>query len=279
MLATLEIPKLVFPPRGGYLVLKGLERGQNPKADRDRFLTVGEVNKVLQTIKESKHPKRERDHCALFMGFFFGLRVREASMIERPNFRFLSKGQVFVRRVKTTPRIAVTCKFCNRKFNVSAKRIGEDHECVRCGRPSKIMAPKGKPLDLNPKEKALPLVETKVSQYVQDYLEKLRPGQRWFFEGQHKKDAALEQIPHISPRMLERIFAHWTVTAGLSPLYSWHSLRHARGVFLYERFKDLKMVQEMLAHESISSTEFYMHISPERKEQYRKELDSLFETL
>jgi integrase len=274
----LKLSELKFPENGGYITCKGLQKGQNQKAERDTYLTIDEVNKILRTIKESDYPEaqRDRDHCALFLGFYFGLRVYEASIIERNCFRHIAKGQVYVRRAKSVPRIKVICAHCDRKFNISAKKIGEERACVRCGRPVQIHSKKK--IDLDPPEQALPVVESKVTEYIQTYMSKLKPEQRWFFDGKHRPDAPLEEIPHISIRQLERIFAHWTIKAGLDPLYSWHSLRHARGMFLYERFNDLKMVQDMLGHKSMASTEIYMHMSPKRKAAYRESLDQVFET-
>jgi site-specific recombinase XerD len=268
----------VLSKTGGYLLRKGLLKGKNPKAESDTFLSVEDVNKILLTIKQSDHPMKERDHCALFMGFYFGLRVSEAAIIERNCFRHIDKGQIYVRRSKSVPRIAVECSGCKRKFNISAKKSGQEHDCVRCGRPMKVIAKKT--IDMTPPEKSVPVVETRVSEYIKEYMVKhVRPGQRWFFEGSYAQGTPLEDIPHIGTRQMANIFSHWVVAAGLSPIYSWHALRHARGMFLYERFNDLSMVQKMLGHKSIASTQIYVHMSPRRKAAYRESLDSVFETL
>lgn len=46
--------------------------------------------------------------------------------------------------------------------------------------------------------------------------------------------------------------------------YSIHCLRHTFGTYLYEREKDLRMVQRQLGHASISTTQIYAGVSKER---------------
>lgn len=46
--------------------------------------------------------------------------------------------------------------------------------------------------------------------------------------------------------------------------YSIHCLRHTFGTYLYEREKDLRMVQRQLGHASITTTQIYAGVSKER---------------
>lgn len=119
---------------------------------------------------------------------------------------------------------------------------------------------------MNPPEKSPPVVETKVLEYVRIYLQGMRPDQRWL----------LESTPgeHISESHMHRVFNHYVLAAKLDPAYSFHALRHGRGVRIYEKFEDFVMVRDMLRQKSISSTEWYMHLSPQRKQKLRDALDA-----
>lgn len=110
----------------------------------------------------------------------------------------------------------------------------------------------------------------KAEESLEDYLRNSRP----FLL---KKDLPCDFLflnkngTGISDRSIRRIVDKYVKKACLNKKTSPHTLRHTFATHLLNNGADLKTVQELLGHESLSTTQIYTHVTRERlKEVYEK---------
>ena len=75
----------------------------------------------------------------------------------------------------------------------------------------------------------------------------------------------------LTTRSIERLMKRYLARANLDPRMSPHALRHSFATHLLDAGADLRSVQELLGHASLSTTQIYTHVTVERLKQVYNE--------
>ncbi|MEX2465848.1 MAG: tyrosine-type recombinase/integrase, partial [Gemmatimonadota bacterium] len=94
------------------------------------------------------------------------------------------------------------------------------------------------------------------------------PTEPWLFPG-------MDPAEHLTTRSVQRIVKQAAEAAGIAKDVTTHTLRHSFATHLLEGGTNLRVIQELLGHESARTTQIYTHVAQSTLAGVRSPLDNL----
>jgi len=116
------------------------------------------------------------------------------------------------------------------------------------------------------KDRYTPLPETALP-ILRDYWKLFRPT-IWMFPGRY------ENVP-ISATQIGNRLRYYVALAGLSRQITCHTLRHAYATHSLEKGGNIRVIQEILGHRSLRTTEKYTHVAKNFLQNAKSPLDDM----
>ncbi|MBS0626159.1 MAG: tyrosine recombinase XerC [Verrucomicrobia bacterium] len=119
------------------------------------------------------------------------------------------------------------------------------------------------------KQRQTPITQT-AAQWILDYLNHPERHQE---TKEHKAESDAQAIflnkwgKRLTVRSIDRNFSDYLKASGLSERITPHTIRHTIATHWLENGMDLKTIQMLLGHSSLSTTTIYTHVSPKLKRE------------
>jgi site-specific recombinase XerD len=97
--------------------------------------------------------------------------------------------------------------------------------------------------------------------HLKEYLDQREDESPYLFIRHDRAKSNIEDAKPITSRSIERLVRHYAAVAGIPKKVSPHTLRHSFATDLLMNGADIRSVQSMLGHSSITTTQVYTHVT------------------
>jgi site-specific recombinase XerD len=105
---------------------------------------------------------------------------------------------------------------------------------------------------------------------IQNYTKARSDVSLYLFVGHDRAKAARGQTGPLTPRSIQRIVERYATEAGITKKITPHVLRHTYATDLLRNGAEIRSVQAMLGHESITTTQVYTHVTDKALREVHK---------
>ncbi|TAL50874.1 hypothetical protein EPN81_01515 [Patescibacteria group bacterium] len=105
---------------------------------------------------------------------------------------------------------------------------------------------------------------------LKEYLGKRRDPSPFLFVGHDRAKGGRGQTGGLTPRSIQRLVERYATAAGITKHITPHTLRHTFATDLLLGGADIRSVQSLLGHASITTTQIYTHITNKQMKEVHK---------
>jgi len=140
---------------------------------------------------------------------------------------------------------------------------------------------------VNPKKEEFPVrgkgdkirivfMSERAREALRRYLNARNDNSPALFVRHNREKTDITDTAPLTPRTIQRVIKKYALLAGVSPDITPHTLRHTMATDLLTAGADLRSVQEILGHSSITTTQVYTHITNRHLKEIHKKFHGKF---